>query len=86
MLFKDLVRKFLLQQRNQVTFESSESDSRVTHSPDPLQESSSQGALQFLQPRERVVQIMEYLILLDYLNHPEEESLESSRLQSSKST
>ena len=44
MLFKDLVRKFLLQQRNQVTFESSESDSRVIHSPDPLQESSSQGA------------------------------------------
>ena len=44
MLFKDLVRKLLLQQRNQVTFESSESDSRVTHSPDPLQESSAQGA------------------------------------------
>ena len=42
--FKDLVRKFLLQQRNQVTFESSESDSRVIHSPDPLQESSAQGA------------------------------------------
>ena len=44
MLFKDLVRKFLLQQRNQVTFESSERDSRVTHSPDPLQDSSTQGA------------------------------------------
>ena len=43
MLFKDLVRKFLLQQRNQVTFESSESDSRVIHSPDSLQESSAQG-------------------------------------------
>ena len=27
MLFKDVVRKFLLQQRNQVTFESSETDS-----------------------------------------------------------
>ena len=44
MLLKDLVRKFLLQQRNQVTFESSESDSRVIHSPDSLQESSAQGA------------------------------------------
>ena len=44
MLFKDLVRKFLLQQRNQVKFESSESDSRVTHSPDSLQDPSSQGA------------------------------------------
>ena len=44
MLFKDLVRKFLLQQRNQVTFESSESDSRVIHSPDSLQDSSAQGA------------------------------------------
>ena len=44
MLFKDLVCKLLLQQRNQVTFESSESDSRVIHSPDSLQESSAQGA------------------------------------------
>ena len=44
MLFKDLVRKFLLQQRSQVTFESSERDSRVIHSPDLLQESSAQGA------------------------------------------
>ena len=44
MLFKDLVRKFLLQQRNQVMFEASENDSRVTPSPDHLQESSAQGA------------------------------------------
>ena len=44
MLFKDLVRRFLLQQKNQVTFETSESDSRVIHSPDSLQESSAQGA------------------------------------------
>ena len=44
MLFKDLVCKFLLQPRNQVTLESSESASRVIHSPDLLQESSSQGA------------------------------------------
>ena len=44
MLFKDLVGKFLLQQRNQVTFESSESDSRVIHSPDSLQDSSAQRA------------------------------------------
>ena len=43
-LFKDLVRKFLLQQRRQVTFESSQTDSRVIHSPDSLQDSSSQGA------------------------------------------
>ena len=44
MLFKDLVRKFLLQQRNQVTFESSEIDSRVIHSPDSIQGSHPQGA------------------------------------------
>ena len=44
MLFKDLVRRFFLQQKNQVTFETLESDSRVTHSPDSLQESSAQGA------------------------------------------
>ena len=44
MLFKDLVRRFLLQQKNQVTFETSESDSRVIHSLDSLQESSAQGA------------------------------------------
>ena len=44
MLFKDLVRRFLLQQRNQVAFESANTDSRVIHSPDPLQESSAQGA------------------------------------------
>ena len=44
MLFKDLVRKFLLQQRNQVTFESTESDPGVIHSPDSLQDSSAQGA------------------------------------------
>ena len=44
MLFKDLVRRFLLQQKNQVTFESPETDSRVIHSPDSLQESSAQGA------------------------------------------
>ena len=44
MLFKDLVRKFLLQQRNQAAFESSEIDSRVIHSPDSLQDSHSQGA------------------------------------------
>ena len=91
MLFKDLVRRFLLQQRNQVTLESSETDSRVIHSPDPLQDRNLQlrERLQFLQPRERVVQIiMEYLIFQDYLNlsSPEEGSQESSRLQSSRST
>ena len=78
MLFKDLVRKLLLQQRNQATFESSESDSRVIHSPDSLQESSAQGASS--------VQIKDHLILLDYLNHPEDESQVSNHIQSSKST
>ena len=86
MLFKDLVRRFLLQQRNPVTFESSESDSRVIHSPDSLQESSAQERLQSLQSRERVVQIKEYRILQDYLNHLEDESPASNHLQSSKST
>ena len=82
MLFKDLVRRFLLQQKNQVTFETLESDSRVIHSPDPLQQLRER--LQFLQPRERVVQIKEYFILLDYLNLLEE-SPASNHLQSSKS-
>ena len=87
MLFKDLVRKFLLQQRNQVTFESSEKATpglftlRILFRNLQLRE-----RLQFLQPRERAVQIKEYLILLDYLNHPEDESQASNHLQSSKST
>ena len=42
--------------------------------------------LQLLQPRERVVQIKEYLILPDCLNHLEDESQASKHLQSSKST
>ena len=69
MLFKDLVREFLLQQRKQVTFELSESDTRVIHSPDFLfRILQLRERLQFLQPRERVVQIKEYLILQDYLS------------------
>ena len=89
MLFKDLVRKFLLQQKNQVTFESSELDSRVIHSPDHFRILTLRERLQFLQPRERVVQIQAYLNLQDYLNlnlKSEDELLGSNHLQSSKST
>ena len=64
LLFKDHVRKFLLQQRLQVTFESWESDSRVSHSPDSLSGFfRSWSWEQFVQPSEPLVQIKEYLDL-----------------------
>ena len=48
MLFKDVVQKFLLQQKNNVKYESAESDSQVVHSSGLLHEaaaSSTEGAL-----------------------------------------
>ena len=86
MLFKDLVRRFLLQQKNQVTFETSESDSRVILLRILFRNLQLRERLQSLQPRERVVQIKEYLILQDYLNLLEDESQASNLLQSLKST
>ena len=88
MLFKDLVRKFLLQQRNQVTFESSESDSRVIHSPDPLQESSSQGApsVPSAEGASSSDQGIPHPPGLPQPPKLEDESQASNHLQSSKST
>ena len=44
MLFKDLVQKFLLQQKNNVKYESAESDSQVVHSSGLLPESAASSA------------------------------------------
>ena len=87
MLFKDLVQKFSLQQRIRSPLSHRRQAPRSLIPQILFRTLHLRERLQFFQPRERVVQVKGYFILQDYLNlKSEDESQESSHLQSSKST